>query len=220
MSEPQSRTQRTRVVREPDRGVYDRETVYRILDEAFLCHVGFIVDGQPFVIPMSFGRKVDSLYIHGSAASRMLRQMKQGVPVCVTVTLLDGLVLARSVFNHSMNYRSVVILGKATLVENPEEKLAALRVLSEHILPGRWDDARRPNERELKATSVLRVPIQEFSAKVRSGPPIDDEEDSSFPTWAGVVPLEMTVGTAINDPRLAPGRALPEYVRNYSRKRD
>jgi len=220
MSEPQSRTQRTRVVREPDRGVYDRETVYRILDEAFLCHVGFIVDGQPFVIPMSFGRKEDSLYIHGSAASRMLRQMKQGVPVCVTVTLLDGLVLARSVFNHSMNYRSVVILGKATLVENPEEKLAALRVLSEHILPGRWDDARRPNERELKATSVLRVPIQEFSAKVRSGPPIDDEEDSSFPTWAGVVPLEMTVGTAINDPRLAPGRALPEYVRNYSRKRD
>ena len=140
MSEPQSSTQRTRVVREPDRGVYDRETAYRILDEAFLCHVGFVVDGQPFVIPTSFGRKDASLYIHGSAASRMLRRMKDGVPVCVTVTLLDGLVLARSVFNHSMNYRSVVILGKATLVENPEEKLAALRVLSEHILPGRWDD--------------------------------------------------------------------------------
>ncbi len=219
MSEPQSPTQRTRVIREPDRGAYDRETAYRILDEAFLCHVGFVVDGQPFVIPTSFGRNEDSLYIHGSAASRMLRQMKQGVPVCITVTLLDGLVLARSVFNHSMNYRSVVILGKATLVENPEEKLAALRVLSEHVLPGRWDDARRPNDRELKATSVLHVPIQEFSSKVRSGPPIDDEEDYSFPTWAGVIPLEMTVGTAVNDPRLDPAHAVPEYVRSYSRKR-
>jgi len=220
MSEPQSSTQRTRVVREPDRGAYDRETAYRILDEAFLCHVGFVVDGQPFVIPTSFGRKDATLYIHGSAASRMLRQMKQSVPVCITVTLLDGLVLARSVFNHSMNYRSVVILGKATLVENPEEKLAALRVLSEHILPGRWDDARRPNERELKATSVLRVPIEEFSSKVRSGPPIDDEEDYSYPTWAGVIPLEMTVGTIVNDPRLDPSRTVPEYVRSYSRKRD
>jgi len=220
MSEPQSSTQRTRVVREPDRGAYDRETAYRILDEAFLCHVGFVVDGQPFVIPTSFGRKDATLYIHGSAASRMLRQMKQSVPVCITVTLLDGLVLARSVFNHSMNYRSVVILGKATLVENPEEKLAALRVLSEHILPGRWDDARRPNERELKATSVLRVPIEEFSSKVRSGPPIDDEEDYSYPTWAGVIPLEMTVGTIVNDLRLDPSRTVPEYVRSYSRKRD
>jgi len=220
MSKPQVPTQRTRVVREPDRGAYDRETAYRILDEAFLCHVGFVVDGQPFVIPTSFGRKDASLYIHGSAASRMLRQMKEGAPVCVTVTLLDGLVLARSVFNHSMNYRSVVILGKATLVENPEEKLAALRVLSEHILPGRWDDARRPNERELKATSVLRVPIEEFSSKVRSGPPIDDEEDYSFPTWPGLMPLEMTVGTTINDPRLDPGRTVPEYVRSYSRKRN
>ena len=219
MSKPQVPTQRTRVVREPDRGAYDRETAYRILDEAFLCHVGFVVDGQPFVIPTSFGRKGATLYIHGSAASRMLRQMKQGVPVCITVTLLDGLVLARSVFNHSMNYRSVVILGKATLVENPEEKLAALRVLSEHILPGRWDDARRPNERELKATSVLRVPIEEFSSKVRSGPPIDDEEDYSFPTWAGVIPLEMRIANAINDPRLDAARAVPEYVRNYSRKK-
>jgi len=219
MSRPQSPTQRTRVVREPDRGVYDRETVYQILDEGFLCQVGFVVDGQPFVIPTSFGRKEDSLYIHGSAASRMLRQMKESVPVCVTVTLLDGLVLARSVFNHSMNYRSVVILGKATLVDYPEEKLAALRILSEHIIPGRWDDARQPNERELKATSVLRLPIKEFSAKIRTGPPIDEEEDYSFPTWAGVVPLEMKVGVASNDPRLDPGREVPAYVRNYSRGR-
>ena len=163
-------TARTRVVREADRAVYDREAVYRILDEGFLCHAGFAVDGQPFVIPTSYGRKDASLYIHGSAASRMLRQMKDGVPVCITVTLLDGLVLARSIFNHSMNYRSVVVLGKATLVDDPAEKLAALRLLSEHILPGRWDDSRQPNERELKATSVLRVPIEEFSAKVRARP--------------------------------------------------
>jgi nitroimidazol reductase NimA-like FMN-containing flavoprotein (pyridoxamine 5'-phosphate oxidase superfamily) len=212
-------TARTRVVREAERGVYDRETVYRILDEAFICQVGFCVDGQPFVIPTSYGRKEANLYIHGSAASRMLRQMKEGVRVCVTVTLLDGLVLARSVFNHSMNYRSVVILGKATLVDDPEEKLAALRVLSDHIIPGRWDDARQPNERELKATSVLRVPIEEFSAKVRTGPPIDDQEDYSFPTWAGVVPLEIKAGEPINDSKLPSGRQVPEYARSYSRIR-
>ena len=212
-------TPRTRVVREADRAVYDRETAYRILDEGFLCHVGFVADGQPFVIPTSYGRKDDSLYIHGSAASRMLRQMKDGVPVCITVTLLDGLVLARSIFNHSMNYRSVLVLGKAALVDDPEEKIQALRLLSEHILPGRWADSRQPNERELKATSVLRVPIEEFSAKVRIGPPIDDEEDYSFPTWAGVVPLEMTAGAPINDPRLLAGQTVPEYARNYIRRR-
>jgi nitroimidazol reductase NimA-like FMN-containing flavoprotein (pyridoxamine 5'-phosphate oxidase superfamily) len=221
MSETQMPTARTRVVREADRAVYHREAVYRILDEGFLCHAGFVVDGQPFVIPTSYGRKGASLYIHGSAASRMLRQMQkdEGVPLCITVTLLDGLVLARSVFNHSMNYRSVVILGKATLVDDPEEKLAALRVLSEHILPGRWDDSRQPNERELKATSVLRVPIEEFSAKVRIGPPIDDEEDYAFPTWAGVVPLEMVAGTPINDARLDPASEVPRYVKHYSRTR-
>ena len=210
---------RTRVVREPDRAVYDRETVYRILDEGFLCHAGFVVDGQPFVIPTSYGRKDASLYIHGSAASRMLRQFKEGVPVCITVTLLEGLVLARSIFNHSMNYRSVVILGKATVVDDPAEKLAALRILSEHILPGRWDDSRQPNDRELKATSVLHVPIEEFSAKVRQGPAIDDEEDYSFPTWAGVVPLEMFAGKPIDDARLLPGKEVPAYVRGYTRKR-
>ena len=217
MPESQMPTARTRVVREPERGVYDRETAYRILDEGFICHVGFCVDGQPFVIPTSYGRKDANLYIHGSAASRMLRQMREGVAVCVTVTLLDGLVLARSVFNHSMNYRSVVILGKATLVDDPAEKLTALRLLSEHILPGRWDDARQPNERELKATSVLRVPIEEFSAKVRTGPPIDDAEDYTFPTWAGVLPLEMKGGEPISDPTLDSTREVPPYVRNYSR---
>jgi uncharacterized protein len=219
MSEPHSPTPRTRVVREAHRGVYDRETVYRILDEGFLCHVGFVTDGQPFVIPTSYGRKDASLFIHGSAASRMLRNMKDGVAVCVTVTLLEGLVLARSIFNHSMNYRSVVVLGKATLVDDPQEKLEALRLLSEHIIPGRWDDSRQPNASELKQTSVLRLPIEEFSAKVRLGPAIDDEEDYSFPTWAGVIPLEMTAGAPIDDSRLLPGQEAPEYARHYSRRR-
>lgn len=219
MSKMQMPTARTRVVREPERGVYDREAVYGILDEGFLCHVGFSVDRQPFVIPTSYGRKDTNLYIHGSAASRMLRQMKDGVAVCVTVTLLDGLVLARSIFNHSMNYRSVVIIGKAMLVNEPGEKWEALRVLSEHILPGRWDDVRQPNERELKATSVLRVPIEEFSAKVRSGPPIDDAEDMSFPTWAGVLPLGTEVGTPINDAKLDLSRDVPAYLKSYSRRR-
>ena len=219
MSDTPMPTERTRVVREAERAVYDRETVYRILDAGFLCHVGFVVDGQPYVIPTSYGRKDANLYIHGSAASRMLRQIKEGVQVCMTVTLLDGLVLARSIFNHSMNYRSVVILGKAMLVEGRDEKLAALRALSEHILPGRWDDVRQPNEQELKATSVLRLPLEEFSAKVRSGPPIDNEEDYTFPTWAGVIPLEMKADAPVKDPRLDSERSLPGYLRFYSRRR-
>jgi hypothetical protein len=216
MSSNSMPTPRTRVVREPQRAVYDRDAVNQILDEGFLCHVGFVVDGQPYVIPTSYGRAGNVLYIHGSAASRMLRSLDQGIPVCITVTLLDGLVLARSVFNHSMNYRSVVILGTATLVEEPKEKIAALRALSEHILPHRWDDSRQPNERELKATSVLRIPIEEFSAKVRVGPSIDDEPDYTYPTWAGVIPLEMRSGAPIRDERCS--RELPEYLRDYSRK--
>jgi nitroimidazol reductase NimA-like FMN-containing flavoprotein (pyridoxamine 5'-phosphate oxidase superfamily) len=218
MSQVHNPTPRTRLVREADRAVYDREAAYRILDEGFLCHVGFVADGQPFVIPTSYGRNGANLYIHGSAASRMLRQLKDGVPVCITVTLLDGLVLARSIFNHSMNYRSVVILGKATLVDDPAEKIKALRLLSEHIIPGRWADSRQPNERELKATSILRVPIEEFSAKIRSGPVIDDEEDYSFPTWAGVVPLEMIAGAPIDDARLDPRREAPAYAKHYKRR--
>ena len=219
MSQAYTPTARIRVVREAHRGVYDRETAYRILDEGFLCHVGFAVDGQPFVIPTLYGRKDDCLFIHGSAASRMLRHMKESLPVCVTVTLVDGLVLARSIFNQSMNYRSVVVLGKATLVDDPAEKLGALHLLAEHVIPGRWADVRQPNERELKQTSVLKLPIEEFSAKVRTGPPIDDEEDYSFPTWAGVVPLEMSVGEPIADERLLQGQRAPEYANNYSRKR-
>ena len=212
-----STTPRTRIVREPQRAVYDREAVNQILDEAFICHVGFVSDGQPYVIPTSYGRKDDTLYIHGSAASRMLRTIGQRYPICVTVTLLDGLVVARSIFNHSMNYRSVVILSAATLVDDPAEKLAALRALSEHIIPNRWEDSRQPNENELKATSILSLPIDEFSAKVRVGPPVDDEEDYTFPTWAGVIPLEITVGEAIKDERCE--KELPAYLRNYTRKK-
>jgi nitroimidazol reductase NimA-like FMN-containing flavoprotein (pyridoxamine 5'-phosphate oxidase superfamily) len=217
MAEPYSPTARTRVTREPERGVYDRAAAYQVLDEAFICHVGFVVDNQPFVIPTGFGRSGDNLYIHGSAASRMLRNLDHGIAVCVTVTLLDGLVLARSIFNHSMNYRSVVVLGTAVAVEDPVEKLQALRALSEHILPGRWEESRQPNERELKATLVMRLPITEFSAKVRTGPPIDNEEDYSFPTWAGVVPLQTVAGSPINDPKLDPKTPVPNYVRSYSR---
>lgn len=219
MAQPSAPSARTRLVREADRAVYDRDAAYRILDEGFICHVGFVVDGQPFVIPTGYGRVGDNLYIHGSAASRMLRRVDEGLAVCVTVTLLDGLVLARSIFNHSMNYRSVVILGTARAVNDPTEKLEALRLLSEHILPGRWVESRLPHEKELKATLVMRLPIEEFSAKVRQGPPVDDEEDYAFSTWAGVIPLEMVAGNPINDPRLNLGCAVPAYVEKYSRKR-
>jgi hypothetical protein len=219
MSESSAPTSRTRVVREPERGVYDRDAVYRILDEGFICHVGFNLDGQPFVIPTSYGRLGDNLYIHGSAASRMLRNLDKGIPVCVTVTLLDGLVLARSIFNHSMNYRSVVVLGTAMVVQDPGEKLEALHRISEHILPGRWAESRQPNERELKATFALRVPISEFSAKVRQGPPIDDEEDYDFRTWAGVIPLETVAGAPIADERCDSAVPVPAYARSYSRRK-
>jgi len=217
MAEPYSPTARTRVTREPERAVYDRAAAYQVLDEGFICHVGFVVDNQPFVIPTGYGRSGDNLYIHGSAASRMLRNLDQGIAVCVTVTLLDGLVLARSIFNHSMNYRPVVVLGTAVAVEDSAEKLQALRALSEHILPGRWEESRQPNERELKATLVMRLPITEYSAKMRTGPPIDNEEDYSFLTWAGVVPLQMVAGSPINDPKLDPKTPVPSYVPSYSR---
>jgi len=218
MSEISNPTSRTRVVREPHRGVYDRAEAYRILDQGFICHVGFVAQGQPYVIPTGYGRDGDNLYIHGSAASRMLRNLDQGIPACVTVTLLDGLVLARSIFNHSMNYRSVVILGTAHAVTDKEEKLKALQILSDHIIPGRWTDSRQPNEKELKATLALKLPIEEFSAKVRQGPPLDDEEDLSFQTWAGVIPLQMVASEPIDDPTLQGEIKIPEYARNYVRK--
>jgi len=210
-------SQRTQVRRLPDRGAYDSETVFKILDEGLICHVGFSVEGQPYVIPTGFARVEDTLYIHGSAASRMLRTLAEGVQVCVTVTLLDGLVLARSAFHHSMNYRSVVALGGATLVEEAGEKLKALRAFTEKILPGRWHDARQPNEKELKATSILKLPLTEVSAKIRSGPVQDDEEDYTLQVWAGIVPLHLQAQAPIRDERCDPSIPTPAYAANYKR---
>lgn len=210
-------TPRTTLKRLPQRASYDRDVINQILDEGFICHVGFAVDGRPFVIPTGYARVGDRLLIHGSQASRMLRTLEQGIDVCVTVTLLDGLVLARSAFHHSMNYRSVVIFGNAGVIDNPDEKLEALRALSEHMIPGRWDDVRQPNERELQLTSVLSLPITEASAKVRTGPPLDDEEDYELPVWAGVVPLRLVAGRPIGDPRLPEQNGPPKYAVEYTR---
>ena len=211
------RTNRTTLKRLPKRGVYDRESVFAILDEGFICHVGFVVDGKPVVIPTGYARVDDRLFIHGSQASRMLRTLSDGVDVCITVTLIDGLVLARSAFHHSINYRSAVIFGRATLVEDETAKLNALVAFSEHVVPGRWAEVREPTPQELKATTVLAVDLEEVSAKVRTGPPVDDEEDYSLPVWAGVLPLQLTAGAPISDPRLPADIEAPPYTLNYQR---
>jgi uncharacterized protein len=206
-------------MRLPKRGDYSEATIHSILDAGFLCHVGFVIDGQPVVIPTSYGRTGDTLYVHGSAASRMLRTMASGVEVCVTVTLIDGLVLARSAFHHSMNYRSVVLFGTATLVEAAEEKTAALRAISEQIVPGRWDDVRWPTEQELKATKVLALPISEASAKVRTGPPLDDEEDYAMKVWAGILPFHVHPEAPLPDPRLnGESQEVPAYLLDYAKR--
>jgi nitroimidazol reductase NimA-like FMN-containing flavoprotein (pyridoxamine 5'-phosphate oxidase superfamily) len=210
-------TERTQVKRLPKRGHYDRETVYKILDTGFVCHAGFSVDGQPFVIPTNYGRSGDTLYLHGSAASRMLKTLSTGVPVCVTVTHVDGIVLARSAFHHSVNYRSVVILGTARQVEDPAEKMEALRIFTEHVMKGRWDDVRQPTEQELKATTVLALTLEEVSAKVRAGGPIDDEADYTLPVWAGVLPLETVVREPVPDAQRKGDPPVPDYLKNYSR---
>jgi nitroimidazol reductase NimA-like FMN-containing flavoprotein (pyridoxamine 5'-phosphate oxidase superfamily) len=212
-------TERTTLKRLPKRGVFDRDLVYQILDEGFVCHVSFAVDGQPFVIPTGYARIGDQLYIHGSQVSRMLRTLSSGIEVCVAVTLVDGLVLARSAFHHSMNYRSVVIFGRAALVEARDAKLAALFAFSEQVIPGRWDDVRQPTEAELKATTVLSLPLGEVSAKVRTGPPIDDEEDYALPVWAGVLPLKLVAGEPVSDPRLPESIGPPAYTREYKREK-
>ena len=212
-------TERTQLKRLPTRGSYKREVVYRILDEGLVCHVGFVSNGSPVVIPTGYGRAGDTLYVHGSAASRMLRTLAGGVRVCVTVTLLDGLVLARSAFHHSMNYRSVVVCGTASVVEDASEKTGALRAITEHIAPGRWAETREPDEGELKKTLVLKLPLTEASAKIRTGPPIDDEPDYELPVWAGEIPLTLTAGTPVPDPRLKPDSEPPPHVRHYSRIR-
>lgn len=209
-------TDRTKLGRHPERGTHDRDDIYRILDEAFICHVGFVSEGQPFVIPTAYGRSGDTLFIHGSALSRMLRDLEKGIPLCVTVTLLDGLVLAHSAFNHSMNYRSVLVLGAASLIDDPEQKLSALNVISEHIIPGRWAEARTPTQSELKATAVLQLPLHEASAKIRTGPPKYEKEESANPVWTGVLPMQQIPGEPQPSPAAA-GIDIPTYVKNYSR---
>ncbi len=219
-------SERVTVKRFPARGAYDRATIDAILDEGLICHVGFTTttaagaaDSQPFVIPTTYARDGDRLYVHGAQASRMMRALGGGVPVCVTVTLHDGLVLARSAFNHSMNYRSVVILGIATEISDPAEKLAALKKISDHVIPGRWDEVRPPSRSELAQTTVLAVPIVEASAKIRRGGPVDDEEDYALPVWAGQIPLKLEVQAPIADPRLDPAIEPPPYIADYTRPR-
>jgi nitroimidazol reductase NimA-like FMN-containing flavoprotein (pyridoxamine 5'-phosphate oxidase superfamily) len=210
-------TERTTLRRLPKRGVYDRELVCQILDEGFVCHVSFVLDDQPFVIPTGYAREGDKIYLHGSQLSRMLRTLAQGIEVCLAVTLVDGLVLARSAFHHSINYRSVVIFGRATVVAEREAKLAALLAFSEHVLPGRWHDVREPSAAELKATTVLSLALEEVSAKVRTGPPIDDEADYALNVWAGVLPLQIVAGKPVSDPRLPADIKPPAYTENYRR---
>jgi len=206
-------TKRTELRRLPTRGSHESETIHAILDAGFLAHVGFQMDGQPFVIPTLYGRDGDKLYLHGSAASRMLRSLETGIPACVTVTHVDGLVLARSAFHHSMNYRSVVAFGTARKMDDPERKAHALRVISEHLLAGRWNEVRGPNEKELKATAVLEFSIDEASAKIRTGPPADDEEDYSLGVWAGIVPVSLETKTPVPDARLPLNIEVPNYIR-------
>ena len=210
-------TERTVLRRLPKRGSHDLKAVYAILDAAFLAHVGFNVNGQPFVIPTLYGRDGDKLYLHGSAASRMLRELESGAPACVTVALIDGLVLARSAFHHSMNYRSVVAFGTARKIDDAARKTHALRVVSENVIAGRWRDVRGPTENELKATTVLEFSIEEASAKVRTGPPLDDEQDYALPVWAGVLPLKLEARTLEPDPRLHDATVVPDYVSRYKK---
>jgi uncharacterized protein len=208
-------TQHTTVKRHPERGAYDRPTIDSILDEALICHLGFVADGRPYVIPTIHARDGDTLYVHGSPGSRMLKASKKGVDICVTVTLLDGLVLARSVYNHSMNYRSVVVLGRARELTDRDEKLRAMRRVVEHVVPGRWEDARPPDDGEIKGTMILALPLDEASAKIRSGPPSDDAADLELPVWAGVIPLRIEPSDPVPD--AAVDSPPPSYAAGYAR---
>jgi nitroimidazol reductase NimA-like FMN-containing flavoprotein (pyridoxamine 5'-phosphate oxidase superfamily) len=210
------KTERTTLRRLPARGLHDFETIAGILDEAIFCHIAFVADGQPYAIPTAFGREDRKVYIHGSSASRMLGALDGPVSACLTATLIDGLVLARSAFRHSANYRSVVVLGTMEPVEG-DEKLRGLKVITNHVVPGRWGDIRPPSPLEMKATAVLKMPIVEASAKIRTGGPNDVEEDYELPTWAGVLPLSLTPGRPVPEARLADGISPPEYAANYRR---
>jgi nitroimidazol reductase NimA-like FMN-containing flavoprotein (pyridoxamine 5'-phosphate oxidase superfamily) len=220
LEQPFAVTERTRVRRLKDRGCYDRPEVYKILDEGLVCHVGYIEGDSPRVIPTGYVRVADNLYLHGSAANRMLRMAARGAELCVTVTLLDGLVLARSAMHHSMNYRSVVIFGRGRAVEDREEKLMSLEAFVEHVIPGRWADIRQPSETELKVTEVIALPLTEASAKIRRGPPIDDEEDYGLEVWAGVIPFGLDAGAPIGDARLDPSIRVPAYAAEYKSGRE
>jgi hypothetical protein len=213
-------TEKTRVRRMPERGHYDRETVYRILDAGFICNVGYVIDDQPLVTPTSYWREGDRVYWHGSSASRMLRTIAKGIKACLTVTHVDGLVIARSGFHHSINYRSVMALGVAEPITDDTHKLAALEAFVERLFPGRWAMLRPVSKQELKATTVLSMPLEEVSAKVRVGPPKDDDEDYALPIWAGVLPMAVTTGTPEPDPKLMPGVATPEHVWNFVLNRE
>ena len=213
------KTDQSQIKRLPERGHYDRETIYRILDEALICHVGFVENGQPYVIPINFARVDDTIVLHGAKASRLLKHVEAGHPLCVTVTLVDGLVLARSVFHHSVNYRSVVLFGKGRPVEEEQEKLAALEAITEHLIPGRWQEARLPNPKEMNATRVVSIKIAKASAKIRTGPAVDEQEDYDLPVWAGLLPLQEVTLSPIRDELLPGDVPLPEYVAGYSRKR-
>jgi uncharacterized protein len=210
-------TERTKVRRKPDRGKYDRGLIYRVLDDAFVCHVGFIADGQPFVVPTNYVRVGDKLFLHGSTASRLMKTLASGAPFCLSVTLLDGIVFSPSATGHSVNYRSVVVIAKAEPVEDAQAKLAAMRDFVEYVIRGRWASVRPPSEQELKGTMVLAVPLNEVSAKVRTGPAVNDDEDYKTPVWTGVLPFKWTPGTPVRDPRGNPSIPVPENILHYSR---
>jgi len=210
-----ARMGRNTVRRHPERGAYDSATIDPLVDAALICHVGFVVEGQPFVIPTLHARDGDTILLHGAAGSRLLKHAATGAPLCITITHLDGLVLARSVFNHSINYRSAVLFGSGHVVDDPAEKLAALLRFTERLLPGRWDDAREPTAKEIRATGVVAVTIESASAKVRSGPPLDDEADRALPVWAGVLPLAARFGTPLPAPEGHPAPPLPDYLARF-----
>ena len=211
-------TEKTKVKRLPKRGIYDFESIVKILDDSFVCHIGFVIDDQPFVIPTCYGRKKDKIYFHGSVGSRMLRHLKTDSGICVTVTNVEGIVLARSAFHHSINYRSVVIFGKADEITDPVEKTNALKIISEQILTGRWNDVRKPNEKELKQTSVFSIKLDEASAKVREGGPVDEDNDMGLNIWAGVLPLETVAKLPVKDKALKKDISMPEYIKGYKKR--
>ena len=215
MTDAFPKTVRNQVKRMPERGHYDAATIYPIIDAALICHVGFVLDGQPFVIPTLHARQGDTILLHGAKGSRLLRHIQSGGEVCITITLIDGIVLARSVFHHSINYRSVVLFGTGAVIADEQARLQALETFTERLIPGRWQDARQPNALELKQTTIVAVPIASASAKLRSGPPGDEAEDYDLPVWAGILPLQQIAGAPVADPQLTPGVELPDYIRDF-----